>query len=247
MPSGCGPLETDCELQPRLRDALLLALTAAAGSTDAVSFLALGRVFTANMTGNLVLLGIAIGQGQLAGSVRSVIALAGFVVGVTIGVRLTAGTDGPAVWPVSVTLALLVELGLLAAFLAGWEVAGDHPAALTLDALVALSAGAMGMQAAGARRLQVSGVTTVFVTGMLTSLIADLATVGPGRSHWRLWATSLICLVIGAGAGAALFIAWRPGAPLVAVLLVGAVVAVASLPSREVPVRPSVNSISART
>jgi len=184
------------------------------------------------MTGNLVLLGIAIGQGQLAGSVRSVIALAGFAVSVAIGVRLTAGMGGPAVWPLSVTLALLVELGLLAAFLAGWEFTGDHPATLALDALVVLSAGAMGMQAAAARRLQVTGVTTVFVTGMLTSLIADLAMVGPGRSHWRLWGTSLICLVIGAAAGAVLFLAWRPSAPIISIVLVGAVIAVATISSR---------------
>jgi uncharacterized membrane protein YoaK (UPF0700 family) len=195
---------------------------------DAVSFLGLGRVFTANMTGNLVLLGIAIGQGQLAGSVRSVIALAGFAVGVAIGVRVTARTESPAVWPPSATLALLVEFGLLAAFLAGWEIAGDRPAALLLDALVALSAGAMGMQAAAARRLHVTGVTTVFVTGMLTSLIADLATVGPGRSPWRLWAASLTALVIGAVVGAMLSMVWRPGAPLVAALLVGAVIAAAT-------------------
>jgi uncharacterized membrane protein YoaK (UPF0700 family) len=211
-------------LQPRLRDALLLTLTAAAGSTDVVSFLALGRVFTANMTGNLVLLGIAIGQGQLAGAVRSVIALAGFALGVTIGVRVTARTQGPTAWPLSVTRALLVELGLLAAFVVGWQFAGDHPAAPALDVLVALSAGAMGMQAAAARRLHLTGVTTVFVTGMLTSLIADLATVGPGRSQWRLWAASLTALVIGAAVGAGLFTAWRPGAPGIALVLVGAVI-----------------------
>jgi uncharacterized membrane protein YoaK (UPF0700 family) len=184
------------------------------------------------MTGNLVLLGIAIGQGQLAGSVRSVIALAAFAIGLAIGVRLTARTDESAVWPRSVTLALLVEFGLLAAFVTGWEFARDHPPAVVLDALVALSASAMGMQAAAARRLHVTGVTTVFVTGMLTSLIADLATVGPGRSPWRLWAASLSSLVIGAGAGAVLFMAWRPGAPLLAVLLVGAVIAAASVASR---------------
>jgi uncharacterized membrane protein YoaK (UPF0700 family) len=215
-------------LQPRLRDALLLTLTAAAGSVDAVSFLGLGRVFTANMTGNLVLLGIAIGQGQLAGSVRSVIALAGFALGVAIGVRVTARTESPAVWPPSVTLALLVEFGLLAVFLAGWEIAGDRPAALLLDVLVALSAGAMGMQAAAARRLHVTGVTTVFVTGMLTSLIADLATVESGRSPRRLWAASLTALVIGAVVAALLSMVWRPGAPLVAALLVGAVIAAAT-------------------
>jgi uncharacterized membrane protein YoaK (UPF0700 family) len=212
-------------LRPRVRDALLLTLTAAAGSVDAVSYLGLGHVFTANMTGNLVLLGIAIGQSQLGGAVRSVIALAGFAVGVLIGVRVTARTEPTAVWPLSVTLALLVELGLLMAFLAGWEIAGDRPAAAPLDVLVSISAAAMGMQAAAARRLHVTGVTTVFVTGMLTSMIADLATVGPGRSHWVVWAASLACLVIGAAAGAAMFIVWRPGAPFVAVLLVVVVIA----------------------
>jgi uncharacterized membrane protein YoaK (UPF0700 family) len=147
---------------------------------------------------------------------------------VLIGVRLTARTERTSIWPLSVTLALLVELGLLVAFLAGWEIAGNHPAALPLGILIALSAGAMGMQAAAARRLHVAGVTTVFVTGMLTSMIADLATVGPARAHWMLWAISLISLVSGAAVGVAVFIAWRPGAALVAVLLVGTVLAAAT-------------------
>jgi uncharacterized membrane protein YoaK (UPF0700 family) len=219
-------------LRPSLRDALLLTLTAAAGSTDAVSFLGLGRVFTANMTGNLVLLGIAIAQGQLASSIRAVIAFAGFVVGVVVGVRVTARPEPPAVWPRSVTLALVGELGLLLALLAGWEITGDRPGALALDVLIALSAGAMGMQTAAARRLGVAGVTTTFVTGMLTGLIAELATAGQGRSHWTLWVATLACLLAGAAAGAAAFSAWRPGAPLVASLLVGAVIAAARLSSR---------------
>ncbi len=167
-------------MRPRVRDALLLTLTAAAGSADAVSFLGLGRVLTANMTGNMVLLGIAIGQGQLAGSIRSVIAFAAFVVGVLIGVRVTARTEPTAVWPRSATLALLGELGLLLGLLAGWELTGDRPGAVALDILIALSTVAMGMQTAAARRLGVVGVTTTFVTGMLTNLIAELAAVGAG-------------------------------------------------------------------
>ena len=42
------------------RDLLLLGLTWAAGFVDAVSYLGLGNVFTANMTGNTMLLGIAL-------------------------------------------------------------------------------------------------------------------------------------------------------------------------------------------
>jgi uncharacterized membrane protein YoaK (UPF0700 family) len=215
-------------LRPRVRDALLLTLTAAAGSADAVSFLGLGRVFTANMTGNLVLLGIAIGQGQLAGSIRAVIAFGGFVVGLLIGVRVTSRTEPAALWPRSATVGLLGELGLLLLLLAGWEISGDRPGAVALDVLVALSGGAMGMQTAAARRLGVAGVTTTFVTGMLTNLIAEVAAVGSGQSHGTIWAATLACMVIGAAIGAAVYLAWRPGAPLVAILLVGGVIAAAT-------------------
>lgn len=214
-------------MRPRVRDALLLTLTAAAGSTDAVSFLGLGRVFTANMTGNLVLLGVAIGQGQLAGSIRSVIAFLAFVVGVLAGVRVTSRTEPSSVWPRSATLALLGELGLLLGLLVGWDIAGEQPAPAVLDILIALSAGAMGMQTAAARRLGVAGLTTTFVTGMLTSLIAEFAAVRPGRSHRTIWVATLVCMVIGAAVGAAAFIAWRPGAPLVAALAVGIVIGMA--------------------
>jgi uncharacterized membrane protein YfcA len=74
----------------------------------------------------------------------------------------------------------------------------------------------------------VEAVTTTFVTGMLTGLIAELAALRPGRSHWTLWAATLGCMVIGAAAGAAVFFAWRPGAPLVASLLVASVIAAAT-------------------
>jgi uncharacterized membrane protein YoaK (UPF0700 family) len=214
-------------LRPRTRNALLLTLTVAAGSADAVSYLGLGRVFTANMTGNLVLLGVAIGQGQVAGSLRSVIAFAGFGIGVLLGARATARSTADVVWPASVTRVLVVELGLLVAFAAVWELVGDHPSTPVLDVLIALSAGAMGMQTAAARRLGVMGVTTTFVTGTLASLITELASAGPDWSRSRRWAATIGCIVIGAAAGAALFVTWRPGAPLLAMLLVGIVSALA--------------------
>src|SRR3989449_11780262 len=69
------------------RDGMLLVLTWAAGSVDAISYLGLGHVFTAMMTGNTVLLGLAIGQGQVLAALRSVIALAGFCLGAAVGDR----------------------------------------------------------------------------------------------------------------------------------------------------------------
>jgi uncharacterized membrane protein YoaK (UPF0700 family) len=214
-------------VRPRARNALLLTLTVAAGSADAVSYLGLGHVFTANMTGNLVLLGVAIGQRQIAGSLRSVIAFAGFAIGVLVGSRATAPSTGDAVWPISVTVVLAAELSLLVAFTAVWEIVGDRPSTFVLDVLIALSAGAMGMQTAAARRLNVAGVTTTFVTGTLASLVTELGSVGPDWARSKRWAATVGCIVVGAAAGAALFVAWRPGAPLMAMLLVGIVTALA--------------------
>jgi uncharacterized membrane protein YoaK (UPF0700 family) len=83
------------------------------------------------------------------------------------------------------------------------------------------------MQTAAARRLNVAGVTTTFVTGTLTSLITELVSMQPDWARLKRWAATLACIVIGAAAGAAMFVAWRPGAPFVALLLVGIVTALA--------------------
>ena len=52
---------------------------------DALSYLALGRVFTANMTGNTVLLGVALVQGEADAAGRAGLALGGFLAGGAIG------------------------------------------------------------------------------------------------------------------------------------------------------------------
>src|SRR5450755_3451543 len=88
----------------------LLILTLVAGSVDAVSYLGLGRVFTANMTGNLVLLGLAIGQGQALEALRSVVAFVGFAAGAGVGGWVVGGGQGGEHWPSRVTLVLGVEL-----------------------------------------------------------------------------------------------------------------------------------------
>ena len=61
MSERCGP--TMWLLSDKGRDTMILILAWAAGSLDAIGYLGLGHVFTANMTGNAVLLGLALGQG----------------------------------------------------------------------------------------------------------------------------------------------------------------------------------------
>ena len=98
-----------------MKNRLVLLLTGVGGYVDAVSYLALGRVFTANMTGNTVLLGLALVQGDAAGAGRSALALGGFLAGGALGARLVASGPRPAVWPRGVTVALIAEGALLAA------------------------------------------------------------------------------------------------------------------------------------
>jgi uncharacterized membrane protein YoaK (UPF0700 family) len=78
----------------RVLPAALLGLTAVTGLVDAVSYLALGHVFTANMTGNVVLLGFAVAGAPGLSVTRSGSAVAAFFIGAVIGGRMAARMSG---------------------------------------------------------------------------------------------------------------------------------------------------------
>src|SRR5580700_7394953 len=75
--------------------AALLTLTAVTGLVDAASYLRLGRVFVANMTGNVVFLGFSLSPHSGLSALASITALAGFVVGALAGGRLGVQLAGP--------------------------------------------------------------------------------------------------------------------------------------------------------
>jgi len=183
------------------RDRLLVALTFAAGCVDALSYLGLGGVFTANMTGNAVLLGLAIGQAEELRALHSTVALAFFVVGVGLGSRLVGPAREAIVWSPRITRGLVAELVLLAMLAASWWGAGARPTGLILDVLLALSAMAMGVQSAVARRCAVSGVSTTYITGTLTGLMAELAGLTGVPQDWARLVAVLGALVAGAVVG----------------------------------------------
>src|ERR1700729_3263359 len=67
---------------------MLLVLTVTTGLVDATTYLGLGHVFAANMTGNIVLLGFGIaGAGGLP-VLSPIVSLACFLVGAGLGGRL---------------------------------------------------------------------------------------------------------------------------------------------------------------
>ncbi len=156
------------------RDGMLLVLTWAAGSMDAISYLGLGQVFTAMMTGNTVLLALALGRGELLAVLRSLLALGGFVAGAAVGALILERDDAQAEWPTAVTATLACEAVALAVFEAVWHLAGAPRGATVVYALIVVSGLAMGLQAIAVRRLGVPGVATTYITGTITSLAGDL-------------------------------------------------------------------------
>ena len=202
----------------------MLLLTGAAGYVDAISYLALGRVFTANMTGNTVLFGLALVQADGGAIIRTALALGAFVAGTAIGAWLVHWNERPAHWPRGVTIALGVECALLAAL------AADRSSMLV--GRVTLAALAMGVQSAAARRLDVFGIATTFVTGTLTNLVSLVARHGVGSAATghgkRMLATAWGVYVLGAMAAGGLMQMAPTVTFLVPVAIVLAVVAIAA-------------------
>jgi uncharacterized membrane protein YoaK (UPF0700 family) len=204
-----------------LRDALLLALTFIAGWVDALAYVSLGRVFTGNMTGNLVLLGINAGEDQLVAAGRSIIAVVCFALGALMGGVITRDRRMAGTWRRSVTFTLTTEAVLLLAFTFGWLATRNRADPPVGDVLVALGAAAMGLQSAAARRMSVSGISTTAVTSTLSSLMTELAALSASADRYR-WARVLTAIVLGAWLGSLTLTHWPGAAPIVpTVLLLG--------------------------
>jgi len=159
----------------RAKLATLVVMAGIGGYVDAVSYLWLGRVFTAAMTGNTVLLALAIAAGDRSAVLRSATALLGFVGGVALGQLVVGRGEARTHWPRAVGAGLVVELGLLAMLSVGWYLIArgqgePSVAGPATPLLVALSSLAMGVQSATARQLGVAAVSTTYVTGTLASL-----------------------------------------------------------------------------
>jgi uncharacterized membrane protein YoaK (UPF0700 family) len=198
--------------------AMLLLLTVSTGLVDAVSLLRLGRVFVANMTGNIVFIGLAVAGAPGFSVVASLTALVLFLVGAVAGGWTIArlGADrGRLVRDV-----IAVEVLLLLAAAVAWGLAGS---AATVPA-VALAALALGLQNAVARHLAVPDLTTTVLTMTLTGIGADLRR-RDGRTVLRRL-VAVAAMLVGALAGAALVLTAGVVAGLLAAVVLDVVVVV---------------------
>jgi uncharacterized membrane protein YoaK (UPF0700 family) len=157
--------------------ATVLLFTWAAGSVDAITYLS-ARVFTANMTGNAVLLGISAGQGKGKAAASSLIALVAFVGGVMLG-ALVVGEGDTSTASNDVRRAVWLETFFLVVFAIVCFAPAYWQSRLTVLLLIVSSGLAMGVQSAAVRRLKLPGIATTYITGTITSLFSGLV------HHWR--------------------------------------------------------------
>jgi uncharacterized membrane protein YoaK (UPF0700 family) len=208
---------------------LLLVLTTTSGVIDAVSILGLGRVFVANMTGNIVFIGFAIAAVPGFSLAASVAALGGFLIGAFIG-----GTMVDAFGKHRGLLlrnACSLECVLVAVALVVTTTADDDKGRGAKVAVAALCAVAMGIQNTAARRIAVPDLTTTVLTMTLTGIAADVRKSGVATITRRVLA--VLTMFAGAVAGALLVLHTRLAWALaLALFLLAVVTAAAALLSR---------------
>ncbi|CAH1216361.1 YoaK family protein [Paenibacillus sp. JJ-223] len=148
----------------------LLSLCMAAGMADVIGYLGLGHVLTANMTGNIVLLGIAIAHAQEIVVIRSLLALAGFIAGNAFAAKLIG--PGQSGWSKRVTRVLIAESLLLLFFAI---VMMTHFSMHWPGLVIVVLGAAMGMQTTAARKIGMAGISTTVLTNNLAAVVEDAA------------------------------------------------------------------------
>jgi Predicted membrane protein len=226
-----------------MRNRLLDALTVSSGAVDAVSFLALGKVFTAFVTGNVAFLGMAIASttgsaiyGVAPPRVTWVLAaLAGFAAGIYLATKIVRPSrhegeqPNGVVWPQRTTFALGVSLLAHLCFVLMWFATSARPGDNVVPVLLAVWALAMGMQSAAVRNLNVGGIFTTAATATFIFLFGAVANGVPltGDERRRMRGV-LVSLAIGATVGGLLLIHAPIYAPVLPFVITIGVVAMAA-------------------
>src|SRR5437879_3612456 len=217
----------------KVRDVLLNALAVSSGAVDAISFLALGKVFSAFMTGNIAFLGLRVAGASAPGGVAIVVSMAAFAVGVYLSTRIVRPSEGTGMWPQRVTVALGVSLIAHAVFLAVCFAMNGHPSFDGATVLLGWWGLAMGMQSAAVRTLHVEGVFTTAATATIILLVGDMTTWSATVAERRRLASVLVSLFVGATAGGLLLVHAHIYAPVLPFAITVMTVATAAIAFRE--------------
>jgi uncharacterized membrane protein YoaK (UPF0700 family) len=253
--------------QHRILTLIAIALTFASGATDVASYTRLGNVFTSVMTGNIVLLGLAVARHSLTLASHTLVSIAGYIIGVAGGTRIAqgfrvagaaadsgaagSGAAGAAAkggagadegrasgLPGHVGWALLAELILLCGFTVGWEIDGARPAGWAQFCLLAVAASAMGVQSSTVKYMGLSEVSTTYLTGTLTGLVSSLVSPKQATKYLARRFGVLIGLAMGAALSGLLIATAADAVPALPLAALAACVFLASAPHRWRDSRP---------
>jgi len=211
-----------------VRNRLLDALTFSSGAIDSISFLGLGKVFTAFMTGNVAFLGMKIAGSPQPRLVSVLASMAAFAVGIFLATIISGEQKSGVMWSPRTTFTLGVSLLAHLGFVAIWFANSGRPGASTFPILLAVWALAMGLQSGAVRKLHVEGIFTTAATGTLMVLAADLVNWRLTRDERRRARGVLISLFVGATAGAYLFFHAPIFAPVLPLVVTAGVVLTAA-------------------
>ncbi len=199
---------------------LLLSLTVVTGLVDSFSYLVLGHVFVANMTGNVVFLGFALVGAPGFSIAASLAAIASFGLGSAAGGRIGARYShnrGLNLGAATLLQAAGLAVGVAVAAWSGSPVSGGYR-----YGLIVVLALVMGIQNATARKLAVPDLTTTVLTMTITGVTADSALgEGSGSKAGRRLA-SVAAMLAGAVVGAAFIVHHSILGPLAIALVLAA-------------------------
>lgn len=197
---------------------LLLALTVVTGLVDAFSYLVLGHVFVANMTGNVIFTGFAIAGASGFSLGASLTALGAFAVGALAAGRVAHHVRAHRGRLLRLTLVLHTALALAAYVVA--QVAAPTFATETRYTLIVLLGLAMGVQNATARTLAVPDLTTTVLTLTITGMAADNTAAGGAGGKFGRRGLSTLTMFAGGLVGAVAVLHGEPALPLLLAALI---------------------------
>ena len=180
---------------------VLMLLTLVTGLVDAVSYLRLGHVFVANMTGNIVFLGFALAGARDVNILASLAALVAFAVGALVGGRLGVAYGSHRGQLLAIAAAVKVVLVAVAVIDVALFARAPEASPYAAIGLLAL---AMGVQNAVARRIAVADLTTTVLTMTITGLAADSAWAGGKNRNVGRRVFSVLVMLLGALIGGAI-------------------------------------------
>jgi uncharacterized membrane protein YoaK (UPF0700 family) len=201
---------------------LLLALTVVTGLVDSFSYLALGHVFVANMTGNVVFLAFALVGARGFSIPASIAALGAFGLGATVGGRVSstlARHRARLLSASTIIQTLFIAVAVVLAALSGTPVAPGFRYGLIV--VLGIS---MGIQNAAARKLAVPDMTTTVLTMTITGITADSFMAGRTGARTGRRGLTVVAMFGGAVVGAVLIVHSQIVYPLAIALIVSATV-----------------------